>query len=250
MSDANDRPDDDSADDRADDRVEHTFVVAVAVERAWQAFTDGAERSRWEAPEYAIDPRPGGKLRWRIPPWQPVDGEVLEVEPQRRLVATEGEGVVDGATLVTVTFESVVGGTRITVVQSGFGTGARWRDQLEGHREGWLRSLRDLALYLETGVVAERFFSRWHCDLGMYVTETFPGLRVSEVVPGGWADEAGVRAGDLVLYLDRLPIFERTDIWPFQIDRRPGDRLAVDVARAGARIRGEAPLRPVAAIDA
>jgi hypothetical protein len=38
-----------------DDRVEHTFVVATSVERAWQAFTDGAERSRWEAPEYADD---------------------------------------------------------------------------------------------------------------------------------------------------------------------------------------------------
>jgi hypothetical protein len=27
-----------------DDRVEHTFVVAVPVERAWQAFTHGADR--------------------------------------------------------------------------------------------------------------------------------------------------------------------------------------------------------------
>jgi uncharacterized protein YndB with AHSA1/START domain len=233
----------------ADDRVEHSFVVAVAVERAWQAFTDGAERSRWEAPEYAIDPRPGGKLRWRIPPWDPVDGEVLEVEPRRRLVATEGAGVVDGTTRVTVTFESVPDGTRITVVQSGFGTGAGWRDQLEGHREGWLRSLRDLVLYLETGVVAQRFFARWHCDLGMYLTGTFSGLRVTHVHPGGWAEEAGVQAGDIVLYVEDVPVFERTDLWPFQITRRPGDRLAIEVARDGTRVQGVAPLRPVSTID-
>ena len=227
------------------DRLEHTFVVAVPVERAWRAFTDGAERSRWEAPEYAIDPRPGGKLRWRIPPWDPVEGEVLEVEPHRRLVAAEGAGILDGATRVTVTFESVEHGTRITVVQAGFGTGAGWQDQLEGHRQGWLRALRDLALYLETGVVARRFFTRWHCDLGMFLAETFSGLRVTEVRPGGWADEAGLRAGDFVLYLDGLPIFERSDVWPFQIGRRPGDRLAVDVTRGGRRVRGEAPLRPI-----
>lgn len=228
-----------------DDRVEHSFVVAASVERAWQAFADGTERSCWEAPEYAIDPRPGGKLRWRIPPWDPVDGEVLEVEPHRRLVATEGEGIVGGTTVVAVTFESVAGGTRITVVQSGFGTGAAWRHQLEGHRQGWLRALRDLALYLETGVVAERFFSRWQCDLGMYLAETFPGLRVSEVRPGGWAEEAGIQAGDLVLYVDGLPVYERTDLWPFHTTRRPGDRLSVEVARDGARLRGEAPVRPL-----
>lgn len=231
----------------SDDRVEHTFSVAVPIERAWQAFTDGAERSHWEAPEYAIDPRPGGKVRWRIPPWDPVDGEVLEVEPHRRLVTTEGAGVLDGATQVTVTFESTGHGTRITVVQAGFGTGAGWQDQLEGHRQGWLRSLRDLVLYLETGVASQRFFSRWHCDLGMFLTETFAGLRVTEVLPGGWAEEAGVQVGDVVLYVAGLPVFERTDLWPFQIGRRPGDRLAVEVARDGGRIGGEAPLRPIAA---
>ena len=230
-----------------DDRVEHTFVVAVAVERAWEAFTDGNERSRWEAPEYAIDPRPGGKLRWRIPPWDPVDGEVLEVDPQRRLVATEGVGVVDGPTKVTVTFTSVEAGTRITVVQSGFGTGAGWQDQLEGHRAGWLRALRDLVLYLETGVVSQRFFSRWHCDLGMYLTETFPGLRVTQVQPGGWAEEAGVQVGDIVLYVEGVPVYERTELWPFQTTRRPGDRLAIEVARDGTRVQGVAPLRPVSA---
>lgn len=229
------------------DRLEHTFVVAVPVERAWQAFTDGAERSQWEAPEYAIDPRPGGKLRWRIPPWDPVEGEVLEVEPHRRLATTEGAGILDGATQVTVTFESVERGTRITVVQSGFGTGAGWQDQLEGHRHGWLRSLRDLALYLEAGVASRRFFARWRCDLGMFLSETFTGLRVTEVLPGGWAEEAGLRPGDLLLYVAGLPVFERTDLWAFQIARRPGDNLAVEAAREGDRVHGDAPLRPIAA---
>jgi uncharacterized protein YndB with AHSA1/START domain len=229
-----------------DNRVEHTFVVAVPVERAWQAFTDGAERSRWEAPEYAIDARPGGKLRWRLPPWAPVDGEVLEIEPHRRLVTAEGAGILEGATRVTVSFESVEHGTRITVVQSGFGTGAGWQDQLEGHRHGWLRSLRDLALYLETGAVSQRFFSPWHCDLGMFLAESFAGLRVTEVSPGGWAAEAGVQAGDLVLYVDGLPIFERTDLWSFQIAGRPGDRLTIEVARNGSRVRGKGELRSIA----
>jgi predicted metalloprotease with PDZ domain len=101
-------------------------------------------------------------------------------------------------------------------------------------------------LYLETGVASQRFFSRWHCDLGMFLAESFTGLGVTEVAPGGWAQEAGVQAGDLVLYVDSLPIFERTDLWPFQISRRLGDRLTIEVARNGSRVQGEAPLRRIA----
>jgi uncharacterized protein YndB with AHSA1/START domain len=229
------------------DHVEQTFVVAVPVERAWQAFTDATECAKWQAPEYEIDPRPGGKLRWTIPPWDAVHGEVLEVEPGRRLVTTEGEGVLDGTTRVTVTFESVTAGTRITVVQSGFGTGAAWDDQLEGHRHGWAQAIRDLVLYLETGVVSERFFTRWHCSLGMFLTETAAGVRVTEVAPGGWAEEAGVHVDDVVLYVDGVPIFERPDLWVFQTHRRPGDHLDIEVARAGARVRGTGTLRAIGA---
>jgi hypothetical protein len=179
-----------------------------------------------------------------------VDGEVLEVDPHRRLVMTEGAGVLAGPTRVTVTFESVERGTRITVVQSGFGTGAGWQDALEGHRQGWLWSLRDLALYLETGLAPRRFFSTWRCDLGLHLAETFAGLRVTEVAPGGWAEEAGVRVGDLLLLVGGLPIYERTDLWSIQIGRDPGERLAVEVARDGGRIAGAAPARALAATAA
>jgi uncharacterized protein YndB with AHSA1/START domain len=226
-------------------QVEHTFVVAVPVERAWSAFTDSHERSQWEAPEYEIDPQPGGKLRWRIPPWPTVEGEVLEVDPNRRLVMSEGEGVLDGATRITVTFESVDDGTRVTVVQAGFGNGARWRDQLEGHHYGWERAIRDLVLYLETGLTSRRFFTTWHCDLGVFTTEKFTGLEVTEVVPDGFAAETGVAAGDLLLYFDGLPIYKRTDLWPFQTARRPGDRVELEYARDGERLRGTGTLRTI-----
>ena len=52
---------------------------------------------------------------------------------------------------------------------------------------------------------------------------------------------------DLVLYVDGLPIFERTDLWPFQIAGRPGDRLTIEVGRNGSRVRGAGELRSVAA---
>ena len=224
-------------------RIEQTFVVAVPVERAWQAFTDSEERSRWEAPEYEIDPRPGGKLRWTIPPHPAVDGEVLEVEPGRRLVTTEGTGVLDGVTRVTVTFEDVGTGTRISVVQSGFGTGAAWQDALESHRQGWARALRDLVLYLETGVASRRFFSTWRSQLGLCLADGATGVRVTGVEPDSWAADAGLQPDDVVIFVDGLPIYDRTDLWPFQIARGAGEALDVVVARAGTQVRSRGVLR-------
>ena len=224
-------------------RIEQTFVVAVPVERAWEAFTDSEERSRWEAPEYEIDPRPGGKLRWTIPPHPAVDGEVLEVEPGRRLVTTEGTGVLDGVTRVTVTFEDTRTGTRITVVQSGFGTGAAWQDALESHRQGWARALRDLVLYLETGVASRRFFSTWRSQLGLCLADGATGVRVTGVEPDSWAADAGLQPDDVVIFVDGLPIYDRTDLWPFQIARGAGEALDVVVARAGTQVRSRGVLR-------
>jgi uncharacterized protein YndB with AHSA1/START domain len=224
-------------------RIEQTVVVAVPVERAWEAFTDSEERSRWEAPEYEIDPRPGGKLRWTIPPHPAVDGEVLEVEPGRRLVTTESTGVLDGVTRVTVTFEDVGTGTRITVVQSGFGTGAAWQDALESHRQGWARALRDLVLYLETGVASRRFFSTWRSQLGLCLADGATGVRVTGVEPDSWAADAGLQPDDVVIFVDGLPIYDRTDLWPFQIARGAGEALDVVVARAGTQVRSRGVLR-------
>ena len=44
--------------------IEKVFTVAATVERAWHAFADGTERSKWEAATYEIDARPGGAVRW------------------------------------------------------------------------------------------------------------------------------------------------------------------------------------------
>jgi uncharacterized protein YndB with AHSA1/START domain len=226
-------------------QVEITFEVAVPIERAWQAFTDGAERSQWEAPDYEIDPRPGGRTHWQIPPWEAVDGEVVEVDAPHRLVHTDGPGP-DGPSTVTVTFESVATGTRITVVHAGFGDGATWQHRLEGHRRGWYESFQDLVLYLETGVASRRFFNTWHVDMGMALAEEFAGVRVTEVEAGSWAAEAGLEVGDLVLYVDGQPIYQRTDLWPFNRTRRSGERLEVTVARGDSMVTGTGTLRPIA----
>lgn len=226
-----------------DRAIQKSFVVAVPRERAWQAFTDPAQRSCWEAPVYEIDPRPGGKVRWEIPPWPPVEGEVLEVEPERLLRQSEEAGMLSAMTEVTVAFESVDGGTRITITHSGFGDGPEWGDALESHSLGWSEAIFDLVLYLMQDVVAKRFSTPWQTTLGLVVDETDCGLRVTGVEPGGYGEEVGLQPGDVVLRIAGVPLYARSDMWCVQYAHQAGAELAAEFARGSSVLAGAGRLR-------
>ena len=137
-------------------RVEKVFTVAVEVERAWTMFVDGEERAKWEAATYEIDAVPGGAFRWTIGDLESV-GEVTEVVEHKLLRQREDTGPHAG-TEITVTFEAVESGTRISITHAGFGDD-EW---LAGTSLGWEQSIADLAAYLETGVQPVRPARRRH----------------------------------------------------------------------------------------
>jgi len=66
------------------------------------------------------------------------------------------------------------------------------------------------------------------------------GVRITEVVPGGPADEAGLEKGDVITAVDGLPVFalERIVPWPPFIpdvlaNKNPGDQVTFTVRRDG-----------------
>jgi uncharacterized protein YndB with AHSA1/START domain len=223
--------------------IEKRFVVAVPREQAWAAFTDQEQRRCWDAPDYEIDPRPGGKVRWRLEPWPGIEGEVVEADAPSRLRMTESSEVPGVMTDLTIRFESVDGGTRISITQAGFGDGPEWDAGFESHSRGWDMAIADLVLYLMDGTVARRFATPWRTTLGVAVLERPEGLRVVTVDPGGYADEVGLRAGDVVLRIGGVPIFWRTDLWCVQHAHSVGEPLAAEFARGGELLTGEARLR-------
>ncbi len=214
-------------------KVEKTFEVAVPVARAWQAFADSRERSQWEAVEFEIDPRPGGRVRWTLPGWE-AQGRVEEVEPERLLRHTESAGP-HAETEVTVRLEPVESGTRISITHAGIpddGPG-----DVESTSLGWSQAIADLTVYLERGVTADRFVRRM-LNPGMQTTETPAGLEVRTVEPGGFADQAGLRPGDLLLALGGVPIYTRPELWVLMRERAPGDKLTAEYVRASERLSG------------
>jgi uncharacterized protein YndB with AHSA1/START domain len=209
-----------------------TFSVAVPVDRAWSAFTEPAELAAWYGADVeAFEPWPGGRAAYRMGEAR-VEGAVEEVEVGRRLRWTEGPGLLPAATEITVVFEATETGTRITLTHAGFGDGEDWLGDLDGHAHGWTHELADLALYLETGIVARRAFA-WRARLGVVPLDSAAGVRMGRVIDGGAADRAGIRDGDLLLRLAGAPVFDISDLWMFLAAHQPGESVDVEYVREG-----------------
>jgi uncharacterized protein YndB with AHSA1/START domain len=140
---------------RLENPVEKVFEIYIRTtpERLWEAITDteirskynfGARiRSTWEpGSRYEMATPDGGLLG---------EGEILEVDPPRRLVHTmvarwDADVEAEGASRVTWEIEPVADSCRLTVTHDQLREGAN--DQLYG---GWPMILSGLKTWLETG---------------------------------------------------------------------------------------------------
>ncbi|TCN29509.1 SRPBCC family protein [Sinorhizobium americanum] len=121
-----------------------TRVLAAPREMVFKVWTTPEHLARWwgpkdfTAPSIAADFHEGGAWRSciRSPEGQSywACGIYREIVPPSRIVFTfawEEEGALD--TLITVTFEQVAGGTRLTFRQAPFAT----VESRDSHAEGW-----------------------------------------------------------------------------------------------------------------
>ncbi|UJW29132.1 SRPBCC domain-containing protein [Saccharothrix sp. AJ9571] len=68
-----------------DGRLHFERQYGHEVARVWRALTDDAELSAWTPWRVRAETVPGGKVRLAFGKGKPVEGEVLAVEPERRL---------------------------------------------------------------------------------------------------------------------------------------------------------------------
>jgi uncharacterized protein YndB with AHSA1/START domain len=209
---------------------ERTFSLTVPVERAWRAFTDPQELEVWFTEKFDGDEdeqtwaaeSPGGRVGFEVTEF--VENERLGY----RQWAADPETGID----VTVVFESVEGGTKITMTQAGFGSGSILAsDQV---RRGMDETLADLVLYLEHGVRFARHRDvTARSSLGATFVEVPGAVAIDEVAPRSFADAAGLRSGDLLLQLGHSTVFDLSDVAFFLRDHAEGDHVDVVYARGG-----------------
>ena len=137
------------------DRIERTVEVAHPPDAVWAALTTAEGLGTWFGDEATIDLRPGGaaQMSWTGGPTADMRVERVE-EPTVFAFTWHIYGLPEDdprRTHVEFTLEPVDGGTRLTVVETGF---AQLPEDLyttayDGNTRGWARELDDLVAYLD-----------------------------------------------------------------------------------------------------
>lgn len=133
--------------------------VQASPEEVWRCVSEANEIMKWFAPRAKVEPGVGGEfaLSWGDS-WDAV-GKIEAWEPSRRLrvhhqrpdfPAPDGEGPDQKVSLwVDYEIEAKDSSTVLRVVQSGFGSGNRWDEEVQGTQRGWKLYLQTIRNYLE-----------------------------------------------------------------------------------------------------
>jgi uncharacterized protein YndB with AHSA1/START domain len=171
------------------DEFRTTFSVSIEPDRVWPELARRPE----DHGQSAIESEPGTQV-W-LPGWE-MTAEVLKVVPGEQLLLRKDAQPCKG-TEILIQLEHEDTGTRLTVVQSGFG--AFFDKAVDSLAIGADFIFKDLALYLETGVFAHRHLNAWGPGFGAFTRETPTGLLITQVTGDGIAARAGLRAGDRLI---------------------------------------------------
>ena len=138
------------------DRIERTVELAAPPDKVWAALTTAEGLAAWFGNEATIDLRPGGaaSMTWAQEGFT-AQMRVERVEEPAVFGFTWGiYGLPDQdprRTYVEFTLEPAGGGTRLTVVESGFAQlpDDAYHKAFGGNTEGWAKELGELAAYLD-----------------------------------------------------------------------------------------------------
>jgi uncharacterized protein YndB with AHSA1/START domain len=137
------------------DRIERTLELAHPPARVWAALTTAEGLAAWFGNTAVIDLRPGGAARMTWADGPAVDMRVERVEeptvfaftwPLQELAEDEA-----ARTRVEFTLEPVGAGTRLRVVETGFGQlpAEHHGKAYDSHVEGWTNELGELVAHLD-----------------------------------------------------------------------------------------------------
>ncbi|MBB4929226.1 uncharacterized protein YndB with AHSA1/START domain [Lipingzhangella halophila] len=150
----------------AEDRIERDIFVAAPVERVWDVLTEAEHIAGWFGDSARVDTlEPGGTIWLGWAEYGEYPAVIDRVEPPRAFAfrwtadANDHPGAVSehpregNSTLVEFTLSTEAGGTRLSVVESGFTTLGVPAEQQEQARkqniEGWDIELDELREYAE-----------------------------------------------------------------------------------------------------
>ena len=190
------------------DDFEATFVVDLAPDEVWETLT----RRTLQA-----DPGSEAEVHYVLPgfpsfaplPLKGASCTLIEMQVGRLLRVRKDHEPCAG-TEIAVRLEQAETGTRVSVVQSGFGPflDIVGRDTVFLHGE---QIVNDFRLYIERGLTVAG--TAWGANLGARPRQTPVGLEIVAIDPGGFAERAGLQADDLLLTIGGIRIHDLQQLW-------------------------------------
>jgi len=209
-------------------KYERRLELAFPIARAWTLFTDRAEMGAWLLP-FEENPDGGGVATIEGQP--PITMGVEQFEPPKLLRTTMSGGTIPGHVETTTTLEENGPGTTVKLTHLGFGDAAGWEVFGGSFSLGWDEAVTDLMVYLHSGLKIPRHIDDRRASIAAWPVRREWGIELVKVFPGGFADQAGMKAGDLLLKLDRVGIYQIADVWAFTRARSAGEEAVAEYIR-------------------
>jgi uncharacterized protein YndB with AHSA1/START domain len=133
--------------------VVQAYYYRAPVGRVFRSLTDPKELARWFIKKADLTPRKGAAYRFEWPGGYHHEGEVLEVEPNRRLALSwpHGSGRSRFVSRATFSVRSSGSGTILSLRHTGFPRTAFGVEQYGGTQAGWAYYFLNLRSVLEHG---------------------------------------------------------------------------------------------------
>jgi uncharacterized protein YndB with AHSA1/START domain len=146
--------------------LDRRVIIRARPDTVFRYFTDSARWAAWWGEGSTIDARTGGRVYIRHPNAVEVTGEVLEVDPPRRIVFTYGSPtgtpIPAGGSRVTIELEDDRHGTRLHLHHAFHEAGLR-----DHHLQGWRYQLAVFSnvvadhLFAEAAARVDAWFAAW-----------------------------------------------------------------------------------------
>jgi uncharacterized protein YndB with AHSA1/START domain len=202
---------------------ERRFTFAAPVERAWALFTDPAETRAWLLP---FEDDGQGGARAQIDGQQsPVAFTVLETVRNQKLRSSLSGGAIPGRVETTFAFAATPTGSTVLMTHDGYGQSWAWERFGGSFAQGWEEAATDLMAYVHTGVRLARHVEDQRASIAAWPVRRDWGIELVEIFPSGFAEQAGMKAGDILLRLDRMGVYQIADVWAFTRARAAGDEV-------------------------
>jgi uncharacterized protein YndB with AHSA1/START domain len=216
-------------------RYERTLTFSMTPERAFALFTDPAETQAWLLP---FEDTPDGGKETVIEGQASVSLEIIEINAPSKIVTRMRGGNMPGHTDTIVDVMANDGMANTRARHLGCGDPEAWAVFGSSFSRGWHEAYADLALYVRTGVKLPRHIDDRRASIAAWPCRRDWGIEITGVFSGGFADQAGLRAGDILVKLGRAGVYEVADIWTVTRTLSAGEEVEATWIRGGALMTG------------